>query len=140
MSEAAVRVDRCLDAASLDRVHQALAVLWEKAPHVPSADRTLFEIAVLEVATNIVVHGGTATTSTIDLRASDADVRAEFRDDGDPAGIDVDAAGWPDDLSESGRGLPMTRAALHHFSHRRDGATNVWLLRRDLAGERARPR
>lgn len=136
MTEAVVRVDRCLDAAALDRVHDALAELWIRAPQVPAADRTLFEIAVLEVATNVVLHGAQATEAQVELRASDTRVEAVIRDDGAPAEVDVDAADWPDDMAENGRGLPMARAALDHFSHQRDGGRNVWRLRRVLAGDR----
>lgn len=138
MTDAVIRVDRCLDAAALDRVHQALAELWARAPHVADTDRTLFEIAVLEVATNVVVHGRTATEATIELRASETEVQAIFRDNGAPTEVDVAAAEWPGELAENGRGLPMARAALDDFSHHRVDDLNVWRLRRALSDGRDR--
>lgn len=127
---AAVHLDRCIDASALDRVHDALATLWRQAADVSDTDRTMFEIAVLEVAGNIVEHGTTATDCTLDAWVSSESLEAVFRDDALAADVDIDGADWPDEWAEGGRGLPMARSAVDDFSYRRVDARNVWQLRR----------
>ena len=49
----------------LDRTHDLLAQLWQEQPDVAEMDQIMFSTAVLEVASNIVSHGGAGTVSIV---------------------------------------------------------------------------
>lgn len=125
------RVEGPADAGYLDAVHEALARLWSLAA-VADEDRMLFELAVAEVAGNIVQHATSASGAVevrLDLQVSDDDLVAVFRDSADPPVLDLSAVSMPDAGAEAGRGLAIALAALDDLEHEpHDG--NVWRLRR----------
>lgn len=102
------------------------------------ADRFPFEIAVAEIAANIIEHAalGQAVSMSLQLRALPERLEAEFTDEGRPARVDLEAVELPDALAERGRGLAIAMAALDELSYRRRGGVNRWILVR----ERAEPR
>jgi serine/threonine-protein kinase RsbW len=117
---------------SLEAVPALVAALWADRPGTPDRARLRFEIAVAEVAANIVEHAGAGRHGvTLSLRlAGDAEaVHAEFEDDGGPADVDLDSsrAMAPED-AERGRGLPMTLAAVDRLTYERRDGTNRWSL------------
>lgn len=119
------------DNAVLDAVHAALRALWAAASEVDAGDRALFEIAVAEVAANIVQHGGGAAVVVLDLAADGEVLEARFRDTG--AGMEpavLAAAELPDVDLEAGRGLAMAKAALDELHYERLSDGNQWTLRR----------
>jgi serine/threonine-protein kinase RsbW len=114
---------------SFDLVHEMLETFWAGHP-VPEDDRMAFETALIEVAGNIFEHArrpdGIAWVCTLTL---DGDrLTAELRDDGSPAEISLDERPMPDDLAESGRGLPLVQALTSEFAFRRLGDQNVWTI------------
>ncbi|MDX5452822.1 MAG: ATP-binding protein [Rhodococcus sp. (in: high G+C Gram-positive bacteria)] len=125
------------DADTLTRVH-ALIEEMMSAGRVEDADRFPFEIAVAEIAANIIEHAalGQAVSMSLQLRALPERLEAEFTDEGRPARVDLEAVELPDALAERGRGLAIARAALDELSYRRRGGVNRWILVR----ERAEPR
>lgn len=122
--------------ACLDGVHDLLESVWAAHPDVGLTDRTLFEIAVTEVAGNIVEHA--AAGERLELRVlvhvTEPRLEATFEDDGPAADVDLDAAELPDDLAESGRGLALARRAADEVAYWRDGATNRWRIVRGRTG------
>lgn len=129
-----VRVEGPADLELVDTILDRLDSLWPDAPRATDEDRMLFTLAVSEIATNIVQHAGgqgTTTVSAVITVLPDA-VHAEFRDDAVPAAIEWHTIAMPEPESESGRGLALAQAALDEFTHRYDGHSNVWTLRRDL--------
>ena len=123
--------------ALVDSVLDALDAAWAQATHVPEPDRTLFALAVSEVATNMVQHGD-ATTDVqlrIDIRISAEDLTATLVDTAPPASIDWHGIEMPDAESESGRGLALARTVLDEFSHTYDHRGNTWRLRRLLSAQ-----
>lgn len=127
------RVAGVADAAFLDAAHAALDAAWLAVPSVDDEDRMLFGLAVAEVAANIIEHGtaagGGPPDATLELEVTDDELRACFRDTARIVDLDVDAARMPDADAESGRGLALTRAALHEFRHEASDG-NLWLLLR----------
>lgn len=141
-TEAVVRREGRADLAFVDELHEAFEELWALAPAVPENDRTMFALAVIEIATNIATHtAGEAAPVTVEVELSADDaLRALLRDDGVPADIDLDAVSMGDAMSESGRGLAIAAAVCdelslerRHCGGRRYG--NVWRLRRTLVPE-----
>jgi serine/threonine-protein kinase RsbW len=119
------------DAAFLDDVHAALAELWRLAP-AGEDDRMLFELAVVEVAGNIVQHGGSVAGPVevrLDLESTDDDLIAVFRDSADPPILDLSSVSMPDADAEAGRGLALALTALDELTHVTDDG-NTWRLRR----------
>lgn len=116
----------------LERVHVLLDDLWRGAPDVDEEDRMLFELAVVEVAGNIVEHAAPKpVVCEIELAVYDGHLEAVFHDSGAPTGdLDLDRE-MPDELAETGRGLAMVRAAVDVVEQSRADGANRWLLRRE---------
>lgn len=121
--------------ATLDFVeglHEAFTELGARAPHVPELDLSLFSLAVIEIVTNIAVHGprGDEDISiSVELSAGEA-LCATLRDSAAPVDFDPKAQTMVDALAESGRGLAIAAAVCDELSVERRGG-NVWrLLRR----------
>ena len=120
--------------AFLDMLHDMLAELWGRAPDVDDQDRMMFELAVVEIAGNIVEHAAPRPVRcAVDLAVHDDRLEATFHDTGDDAGVDVAAASLPDAMAETGRGLAMVRAAVDEVRHERVADGNRWTLRKERA-------
>ena len=132
-SERTTSLDGVADAALPDRVFEALEVLWAQSPHVGDEDRTMFALAVSEIAANIAEHARARepvqVSVTLGVGADDA--WAVFSDTADPALIDLRNVGMPGTDAESGRGLAMALATLDELVHE-TSAGNTWRLRRRL--------
>jgi anti-sigma B factor antagonist len=138
----------------LETIHEAMARFWAgmRSPP-PEQPRMLFEIAICEIAANIVEHARPQLlhmrlTSHGDGVAADfwdtglrwvppeepvepaPPVEAAPADDIDEMEVDLDAllAGLDADLPERGRGLGIARAAVDHLDYQREGTTNHWRL------------
>jgi serine/threonine-protein kinase RsbW len=120
----------------LDRLHELLQSAWAEHPEVGVSDRTFFEIAVTEVAGNIVEHAAAGTTLQIAVSVHVTDVRLEatFEDVGPAVDVDPGSATMPDDLAESGRGLALARRAVDEVAYWREGVTNHWRVVRSRTG------
>jgi serine/threonine-protein kinase RsbW len=119
------------DDAFLDDVHESLAELWRRTPS-GDEDRMLFELAVVEVAGNIVQHGGSVAGPVevrLTLEATDHDLIAVFLDSADPPILDLSSVSMPDTDAEAGRGLALALTALDELTHVTDDG-NTWRLRR----------
>ncbi|NGP04195.1 ATP-binding protein [Rhodococcus sp. 14C212] len=116
-------------ADTLTGVH-ALIEEMMSAGRVEDADRFQFEIAVAEIAANIVEHAGDGdpVTMRLELRLCSDRIEACFHDDGRPARVDLETVRMPGDMAERGRGLAIALAALDELSYRRRDATNRWIL------------
>jgi anti-sigma B factor antagonist len=128
--ELSVLVSCDATAEHLGVVHEALARFWRRMGAPPSPDwRLRFELAVSEVAANIIEH---ARPQLMYLRLSrdQGRVVAEFTD----AGRELTSADRPGlaalagDLAERGRGLALSRAVVDEMRYERMGLTNRWRL------------
>ena len=119
----------------LDRLHELLEAAWADHPEVGSTDRTLFEIAVTEVAGNIVEHAAAGATLEIavSVRVTEPRLEATFEDVGPAVDVDLGSAEMPEDLAESGRGLALARRAADEVAYWREGPTNHWRVVRNRA-------
>ncbi|TQK18244.1 serine/threonine-protein kinase RsbW [Microbacterium sp. SLBN-154] len=133
MSVDGLRVEGRADDTFLDEVHQVLDLLWSGRPEVDEEDRTLFTLAVSEIATNIVEHARAREEISVSLDVSidDTGLRAVFADDAQPALIDLATVSMPGEDAESGRGLALALATLDELEHSGEGG-NVWRLTRRL--------
>jgi serine/threonine-protein kinase RsbW len=129
VSEGRERVEECVVTSEhLDAVHEAMARLWHGLANAPPERwRLFFEIAVAEVAANIVEHA-IASSMTLRLRAGNGQVVAEFLDGGRGWEGAPTAARLLDTLAERGRGLAMASAALDEMTYERRAGVNRWRL------------
>ncbi len=121
---------------ALDGVYELLESVWGTHADVLPEDRTLFGIAVVEIAGNIVEHAaaGTELEFRLDVRVYDDRLEARFQDGGIALEPDAVPTELPDDLVESGRGLAMARAAVDEIEYVRIDGVNHWLVLRRRRG------
>jgi serine/threonine-protein kinase RsbW len=131
-SEGAHVVEVTAASDHLDAVHETLGRFWPGLSEPPDDRwRLLFEVAVSEIAANIVEHAQPAVM-TFRLTAISRRVVAEFQDSG------TGWTGYPgpaavlDELAERGRGLAMARTAVDEVAYRRVGTVNYWKLAKQL--------
>lgn len=120
-------------AESLDEVQDRFGVWWEGLGIDDVRLRFSLETALAEVAANIVEHTRrrdqeTGRRYTVELCATDDEVRAVLTDNGQPADVDLSAVTMADVDEESGRGLALAIAALDRLEHEHAGGRNVWTL------------
>lgn len=115
---------------ALTAIVDAVKAEWSRHTWVPAPIRDQVEIAVAEIAANIVEHTGRFPAATVEMEMKVLNDRVEvtFTDTGDPADVDVDGAQMPDELAERGRGLAMARALLDRLSYTRSELGNQWTL------------
>jgi serine/threonine-protein kinase RsbW len=116
---------------TVERVHQLLSELLTAAP-VDDMDAMQFELALAEIAANIIEHATKADGGQVSLRV-EVEVRpdsiyANLSDDGEQARVDLKSVELPDELSERGRGLAIALTVLDELSYRRAGNRNQWTL------------
>lgn len=126
-------LEACAEPECLERVHRLLDQLWGDVPDLDPGRRMGFEIAVAEVAANIVEHGrDPEETRHVDLHlrlvAYDDRVEAHFRDTGRVALVDLTRPALPGDESEDGRGLAIAGAAVDEVAYERHGEVNLWRM------------
>lgn len=120
------------DAEAIDRVHLLFEELAARRPDLADDRRGAFELAVVEVVTNVIQHGaeGTRARVRLELGHTDDGLRAVVTDDAEPADVDVSNATMPDpeDFGESGRGLALIALLVDEFVHEPLPHGNRWTL------------
>ena len=133
-SDHAVRLDLAAEPSSVDKLQDEVSGLWAAVPSVDPRDRMRFEMALVEIFSNIVQHGldeadqAAEHLVVVELAVTSAALTARFVDDGRPAVVDLDDVSMPTPDAESGRGLALTIAAVDHLEYERDGRTNRWTV------------
>lgn len=120
------------DTEAIDRVHLLFEELAARRPDLADDRRGAFELAVVEVVTNVIQHGveGTRARVQLELGHTDDGLRAVVTDDAEPADVDVSNAIMPDpeDFGESGRGLALIALLVDEFVHEPLPHGNRWTL------------
>ncbi|ROP58706.1 ATP-binding protein [Curtobacterium sp. PhB115] len=113
-------------------VHEFLAGVWQDEPSVSVEDRMALELALVELTSNVIEHGGGAGGVSCELRLEVGADRfsALLSDDGTAAAVDTDAARLPEDLAESGRGLALVKMVVDDLHYERVADRNRWTVRR----------
>jgi serine/threonine-protein kinase RsbW len=118
--------------ARLDAVHETMERFWRRLGEAAAEDwKMLFELAVCEIAANIVEHAR-ADVMEFGIGLDGGRVVAEFTDTGRPYRRPSYPAHVSDDGDERGRGLVLARKVLDELSYRRTGTTNNWRLVKQL--------
>ena len=116
----------------LTQIGETLAETWEVVPDVPEDDRLMFEVAIFEVAGNMIEHSvPTPTWYQFELDVNPDRLAAVLRDNAGRTTVSPEAARMPDEMADGGRGLALARSALDILQY--DGAEgNCWTLVRLL--------
>ena len=122
----------------LDSVHYALEGFWKRlGESAPEDWKMLFELAVCEIAANIIEHAR-ADVMEFDIRITidGSQVVAEFIDTGRPYADATSPKPRPakrgQDYDERGRGLALAETVLDELVYERTGTTNSWRLVKEL--------
>jgi len=118
---------------SIDVVQAEFNAWWLTLGEDRPEKRFALEIAVVEIATNIVEHthraeGTTGRRYQLTLDADASAFTAVFSDNGMPVDIDLSTVTMADVDDESGRGLALAIAALDSLDYKRENGRNIWTL------------
>jgi len=118
---------------SIEVVQAEFDAWWSALGETKIETRFAFELAVVEIATNIVEHtrraeGSSGRRYELTLDCTDDSVTAVFSDNGMPADIDLSTVTMADVEDESGRGLALAIAALDSLDYQRANGRNIWTL------------
>jgi anti-anti-sigma factor len=121
------------DAANqLGAVHGALKRFLDRLARPPSEEwRMLFELAVAEIAANIIEHARPLSIR-FEVTAQAGKVAAGFTDSGQGWSSPPGPAAVVDDMVERGRGLGLARAAVDEVAYERRDDANHWRLTKRL--------
>ena len=116
----------------VDTVHNLLISVWDDRPKVANADRFSFETALVELTSNAIRHGdsGAGISCSITIEVHDDRIEATLIDNGKFAQIELAETTMPDELAESGRGLPLIKVLVDTFSYHRESDRNRWQIAR----------
>ena len=118
----------------VDTVHSLLEDVWRSGTHVSVIDRISFETALIELVSNVIRHAdsGSGITCTLSIEVSTDHIEANLRDTGEPGDVELIGRAMPEDLAESGRGIPLIQALVDELTYEREGNLNRWSLRRKI--------
>jgi serine/threonine-protein kinase RsbW len=118
--------------ARLDAVHETMDRFWRQLGEAAADDwKMLFELAVCEIAANIVEHAR-ADVMEFGIGLDGDRVVAEFSDTGRPYRRPSHPAQVSQEGDERGRGLVLARKVLDELRYQRTGPTNRWRLVKQL--------
>jgi serine/threonine-protein kinase RsbW len=132
MTEQGVSLHFTTPPDDLNSVHDFLEGVLESAPGIDDLDRMAFETALVELVGNVIQHadGGGGTTCALTVHIEGGRLRAELTDSAEAGGVRLVGRSMPDELDESGRGIPFIQALVDTLEYRRDGEQNVWTITR----------
>ena len=119
---------------TLAEIQQVLDLAWSE-DEIPDHSRMCVELAVSEIATNIIAYSGDGRPVRLRMAVdvSPERVAVRFTDDGHPAPVDLARISMPGETAESGRGLALAHRVLDELSYTRDPEGNHWTLIRKLS-------
>jgi serine/threonine-protein kinase RsbW len=129
------RIDGLAAPDSLSCLHDLLGRVGEDHPEVSADDLMLLETAVIEIAGNVVEHGRPPgqVRYVFELRVLPDRLEALLTDTGE-AVTGTAPAPMPDGSAETGRGLPLARAALDELDYDHGADGNRWRMVKRCTG------
>lgn len=117
---------------TINEVHKLLLDIWEGAEQVNSGDRYRFELALIELATNVIQHAdpGNVVRCTIVVETGPERLASTIYDSGPPVELELEGRSMPDALEESGRGIPLIHLLVDTLRYDRVGDRNRWSIER----------
>ncbi len=127
---------------SVDTVQDALATVWGYVPDLSAADQMAAELAIVELAANVVQHAnmGDPIDFTLTVVVYDDRIETTVTDEGRVDHVDLRERAMPDGDAERGRGIPIMQSLADSLEHRRIDGLNHWTVVRGRQAAAARPR
>ena len=119
----------------VDALQDEFSRIWPRAEQIPPEDRMPFELAVVEVASNVVQHAhaieGNDLVLTVELEIRRHVLLARLYEiNAEPVPEVLGDGELPPPEAEHGRGLSMVRQLVTTVTCERQQGTNVWTLSR----------
>jgi serine/threonine-protein kinase RsbW len=119
----------------VNTVHEMLEQVWTDVPEIGPEDRLKFEIALIELASNVMRHAdaGTGVVCALVIQTHPDRITATLSDSGEPGNVTLAGRSLPEDaLAESGRGIPLIQALVDELRYDSDDGFNHWHISRTL--------
>lgn len=115
---------------TIDLLHSLLAEARADFPDVSEVDVSMIEMAIIEIAGNVVQHSPEAETAVYSFTLQVLDDRlVGVLEHSGPEVTGLPTPSMPEDLmAEGGRGLALAEAAVHELRHEFVDGQNVWTL------------
>lgn len=113
-------------------VHEFLDQVWSSDASLTGEERMAFELALVELAANVIQHAdtGDGVSCRLLLTIDDDCISARLSDTGRPGDIQLSENEMPDEFSESGRGLALIQLVVDELDYERVGSSNLWTVRK----------
>lgn len=121
----------------VNTVHDMLEQVWADVPEIGAEDRLKFEIALIELASNVMRHAdaGTGIVCALVIQTLPDRITATLSDSGEPGDVMLVGRTLPEDvLAESGRGIPLIQALVDELRYDSEDGFNHWHISRTLEG------
>jgi anti-sigma regulatory factor (Ser/Thr protein kinase) len=115
---------------SVDTVQDLLASIWAHTPRLDPSDRMAAELAIVELAANVIEHAneGAPIRFSLSVVVFDDRIEATATDAGSIDHVDLSDRAMPEEHAERGRGLPLMQAVSDSVEHRRVDGYNHWTV------------
>lgn len=127
---------------SVDTVQDLLATVWGHVADIDSADVMAAELAIVELAANVIQHAnmGDPVDMALAVVVYGDRIEATVTDDGRVDHVDLRPRSMPDGEAENGRGIPLMQFLAETVEHRRIDGYNHWTIVRARRATSTRPR
>ncbi len=127
---------------SVDTVQDLLATVWGHVADIDAADVMAAELAIVELAANVIQHAnmGDPVDMALAVVVYDDRIEATVTDDGRVDHVDLRPRSMPDGEAENGRGIPLMQFLAETVEHRRIDGYNHWTIVRARRATSTRPR
>lgn len=115
---------------TVDTVQDLLATIWAQVSDLDTADRMAAELAIVELAANVIEHAnrGDDISFSLSVVVYDDRIEATATDEGIVDNVVVADRTMPDSLDVRGRGLPLMASLTDAVEHRRVEGVNHWTI------------
>lgn len=115
---------------TVDDAHDFLERVWAERPDVSQPERIVLETVLSELVTNVIQNNPDRSLfCEVNLTVSPGVLWLETSDTGDPLDQPPEP-GMPDEHAEGGRGLALIELMVDELTYTRDGARNIWSIRK----------
>jgi serine/threonine-protein kinase RsbW len=116
----------------VNTVHDFLASVWAEHQSVTDEDRMAFELALVELTSNVIEHAadGEGVSCSLVIDIVDDQISAYLSDTAEPGSISLAGRTMPDEMAESGRGLALVQMLVDHLGYDRVDQSNLWTIRK----------
>lgn len=114
----------------INTVHNFIENVWESNPELDAMDRLRFETALIELAANVIQHGGKggSIVATVSLSIDDDVIRGQIVDQSEAGAVELGLREMPDEYAESGRGIAFIQRLVDVLHYERNGGDNLWMI------------